>query len=499
MFFGGWLERKIGPRLSTMFGSSLMTLGVLLSYVTIKVSFWLLLLTYGLLFGLGLGIAYVAPLVCAMRWMPRWKGVAAGFVLAGLGLGALIFDPVQTAFINPDNLPGDADGYFKDDDLLDRVPLIFPILGGIYAVMQLIGSLLIVNPPEKEEEVPAESKDKNLDEKHGMKRAENFFKSAGDTDLYSPYSGNYSQPLEKHGKESPKAELPPQSLSESNGVVNGSEGNINSIKEAEDSFSSQDEGSHLLSQKLNARQSSDRRSSDTTTNKLSATRMKNLNRSADLEGSISSVTSTSSQNVVVSLRPGQMLKKFNFYLLWAMMFLSGFATIFTASLYKVFGFSFTSDDHFLAIVGATASICNCAGRIVWGLVADVISYKFALVLQSGIMTAFLLTFYSSSVAGKPMFLIWVCIIFFCLGGIFSLYPTAVSRSFGPQYMGINYGLLFTSQIGSAIFSVLILSTLQNVLLSWYEIVFLMSGFSFLSFLLILIFRQKRYVMLELGR
>ena len=497
MFLGGWLERKIGPRLTTMFGASLMTLGVLLSYPAIKVSFWLLLLTYGLLFGLGLGIAYVSSLVCAMRWMPRWKGVAAGFVLAGLGLGALIFDPIQTAFINPDNLPGDENGYFNDDDLLDRVPLIFPILGVIYAVMQLIGSLLIVNPPEKEEEVLAESNDKNQDEKHRMKRAEKFFKSARDSDFYSSYSRNSTPPLKKHGKESPGAELPPQSLSESNGVTNNN-GTINSIKEAEDSFSSQDEGSHLLNQKLNAPQYSNRQSSDATTKKLSTTRMKSLNRSADLEGSISSVTSTSSRNVVVSLRPGQMLKKFNFYLLWAMMFLSGFATIFTASLYKVFGFSFTSDDHFLAIVGATASICNCAGRIVWGLVADVVSYKFALVLQSGIMTSFLLTFYSTSVAGKPMFLIWVCIIFFCLGGIFSLYPTAVSRSFGPEYMGMNYGLLFTSQIGSAIFSVLILSTLQNVL-SWYEVVFLMSGFSFFSFLLILIFRQKRYVMLVLGR
>ena len=142
MFLGGLLERKIGPRFSTLFGCGIMSLGVLLSYIAIKVSYWLLLLTYGLMFGLGVGIAYVGPLASAVHWMPRWKGVAAGLVLAGFGLGALIFDPIQTVFINPDNLSSDGNGYFLDDDLLDRVPEIFLILGAIYAVLQIVGSLM---------------------------------------------------------------------------------------------------------------------------------------------------------------------------------------------------------------------------------------------------------------------------------------------------------------------------------------------------------------------
>ena len=71
MFFGGWLESKIGPRFSTLAGGWLLSAGVLLSYFAIKVSFWLLLWTYGLMFGLGLGIAYVGPVSCAMRWMPH--------------------------------------------------------------------------------------------------------------------------------------------------------------------------------------------------------------------------------------------------------------------------------------------------------------------------------------------------------------------------------------------------------------------------------------------
>ena len=45
MFFGGWLAGKIGPRLSTLIGSWTMSVGVALSFVAIKVSFWLMLQT----------------------------------------------------------------------------------------------------------------------------------------------------------------------------------------------------------------------------------------------------------------------------------------------------------------------------------------------------------------------------------------------------------------------------------------------------------------------
>ncbi|XP_005112731.2 MFS-type transporter asR1, partial [Aplysia californica] len=82
-------------------------LGVFLTYVTVKESFGLTVLTYGLMFGYGIGLAYTAPLGCAMRWFPQRKGLVNGLVVAGFGGGAFIFDQVQTAFINPDNFKPD--------------------------------------------------------------------------------------------------------------------------------------------------------------------------------------------------------------------------------------------------------------------------------------------------------------------------------------------------------------------------------------------------------
>ena len=97
------------------------------------------------------------------------------------------------------------------------------------------------------------------------------------------------------------------------------------------------------------------------------------------------------------------------------MLLAGFSVNFIATFFKVYGLTFISDDHFLSAVGSISAIFNSAGRIVWGLVVDKFSFETGFILQSGIITAFLLTFYATSAVefGKPMFLIWVCHIFLC--------------------------------------------------------------------------------------
>ncbi|KAK6195536.1 hypothetical protein SNE40_000945 [Patella caerulea] len=150
MFLGGVLEKKIGPRLATLLGSLFMSLGVFLSYFTVKYSFPLLVLTYGLMIGLGIGVAYAVPMACAMRWLPDRRGLVNGFVVAGFGGGAFIFDQVQTAFINPKNQKVGDDKFFHQSDVLDKVPDCFLLLGGCYVAMQLLGCLLLSNPPQSE-------------------------------------------------------------------------------------------------------------------------------------------------------------------------------------------------------------------------------------------------------------------------------------------------------------------------------------------------------------
>lgn len=477
MFIGGFLVSKIGPRLTTLIGSAVMSTGVLVTFVLIKVSFWAVLLTYGIMYGIGVGVAYIGPLSSAMKWMPKWKGIANGIVVSGFGLGALIFDAVQTGFVNPKNVVADPDPYdseekyFTDAELLDRVPTLFLILGGTYAVMQLVGSLLVTDPPAN---YLTDSSNSNTAQE-GTQLQE--VDDPQNCVLYEPVDDDPQLPDSKEENIQIRRKSP-------NYGSNSSSPRANSPTPSNHSNDEEQDAHRDLEKKrlLEDEEKEDTPSPD--------------HRKADWESSMTSTTSWT-KNIVLSLSPLQVLQKMNFYILWFMFLFNGIAVLFTATLYKFFGNSFIDDDHFLASVGSIAAVFNCLGRIAWGLIADRVSYKFALVLLAAIMTIFTLTFYSCSLGGKAMFFIWVCIIFFCIGGNFSLFPTAIGRAFGLKYVSINYGLLFTSQVVAGAVGATLSSTLKS-LIHYYGLMFLVSGFSAIGFLLALIYRPKRYIILGIG-
>merc|ERR1719402_584966 len=140
-----------------MIGFTFLVAGVLLTYLTIQRSLALTIVTYGLLFGLGEGTVIMQPMVVVMRWFPENKGLAMGIISSGYGLSALIFNPIQTAYVNPDNLEIGADGYWDNDEVLDRVPTLFLVLGATYLVIQLVGIALITPNPPEDEDVAAKS------------------------------------------------------------------------------------------------------------------------------------------------------------------------------------------------------------------------------------------------------------------------------------------------------------------------------------------------------
>lgn len=57
-----------------------------------------------------------------------------------------------------------------------------------------------------------------------------------------------------------------------------------------------------------------------------------------------------------------------------------------------------------------------------------------------------LTFGVSSLEGKVVYFVYVCLIFLMFSGNFALFPTAIAKSFGSKYYAMNYGLLYTSQV-----------------------------------------------------
>lgn len=80
------------------------------------------------------------------------------------------------------------------------------------------------------------------------------------------------------------------------------------------------------------------------------------NDEEDLELDQPRVSSTrvTQSELLENLKPGQIVKTQEFWILWGTFFLNTQAIGYINSMYKAYGQVFISDDHFLAIVGAFA-------------------------------------------------------------------------------------------------------------------------------------------------
>uniref|UniRef100_A0AC35UBU3 MFS domain-containing protein n=1 Tax=Rhabditophanes sp. KR3021 TaxID=114890 RepID=A0AC35UBU3_9BILA len=156
MIVGGYISLTLSPRAAVGIGCFLMSFGVFITSYTISYSFPMFLFSYGVCFGVGNGIAYVTAVAVAINWAPNNIGFASGIVAAGFGISSSIFAPIQTELINPNNFETTKDGYFTQEELLKNVPDVFTKLSMMYACMQLVGLIVMCNPPienEIEEEV----------------------------------------------------------------------------------------------------------------------------------------------------------------------------------------------------------------------------------------------------------------------------------------------------------------------------------------------------------
>ena len=151
MFLGGVMVNRIGVRFTVFIGCLIASGGMLLSAGAVTLSFWVVVITYGALGGLGRGIAQNATLAAAVRWDPQHKGLAMGILLAGYAMTPIIFIPIQTTFVNygnlipnyyPDGVSGF--GYFSQSAVLDMIPYLFVFMGGILLLIQMIGNAVMV-------------------------------------------------------------------------------------------------------------------------------------------------------------------------------------------------------------------------------------------------------------------------------------------------------------------------------------------------------------------
>ena len=317
MVFAGKLQQKYGPRNIAILGGILMGGGVIIS--AFMTTFIGLLITYGVIFGAGIGFGYVCPIASASKWFPDKKGFINGIAVAGFGAGSFIFNYVIKALANPTGLETDHTNFVST--ISPNIPLMFIILGIIYLVLIVGGAMTLSNPPE------------------------------GWT---------------------PEGWVPPPPSEESG--ISGLE-----------------------------------------------------------------------------FERKQTIKLPQFWMLWATFILSAMSGLMVIGSYASFAKTVDVSENFIyvigiadfVLIGSLAALFNGLGRIVWGKMADLITYQKAMLIMFSTQAILLLLYFTTNF-NEVYFLIITCAIYFCFGGNFSLFPTATADLFGSKNIGPNYGMVFTA-------------------------------------------------------
>ena len=134
--FGPWLERA-GPRKAMFVAALCFASGFEVAAVGVEThQFWLLLIGYGVLGGIGLGLGYISPVSTLIRWFPDRPGMATGLAIMGFGGGAMIASPLSTTLMT----------HFRTATSQGVAPT-FATMGLIYLAFMLCGAFMVRVPP----------------------------------------------------------------------------------------------------------------------------------------------------------------------------------------------------------------------------------------------------------------------------------------------------------------------------------------------------------------
>ena len=139
--FGTAVDRN-GPRWAMFIATVCFSTGFLVSALGVWLNqYWMVILGYGVIGGIGLGIGYISPVSTLIKWFPDRPGMATGLAIMGFGGGALIASPWSASMLSGFGATG-------DDAQAGGIAMAFLVHGVVYAVFMSVGWLLVRVPAD---------------------------------------------------------------------------------------------------------------------------------------------------------------------------------------------------------------------------------------------------------------------------------------------------------------------------------------------------------------
>jgi MFS transporter, OFA family, oxalate/formate antiporter len=146
LFFGGRIQDRLGPRIPSFIGGIIFGASYILAGFS-SGTFPALLSLVGIMSGFGVGLCYMSPIACSVKWFPRHKSLVTGIAVAGFGGSAIVISRVGEYLLA------------RNMDVLD----IFKYLGAAYLIVVCLSSLALKNPGQSDDQPQNTTKIRTLD------------------------------------------------------------------------------------------------------------------------------------------------------------------------------------------------------------------------------------------------------------------------------------------------------------------------------------------------
>lgn len=189
-------------------------------------------------------------------------------------------------------------------------------------------------------------------------------------------------------------------------------------------------------------------------------------------------------------RLGEALKSWQWYALWALLFLNVSAGISIISQAAPMAEEITGVSA-LAAAGMVGiiSIANGAGRFLWAWLSDYIGRRW--VFLTMFLLQALIFFFLPHVTTFSLFTILALIVLLCYGGGFGTMPAFAADYFGPRNVGSIYGLMLTAWGFGGVLGPLLIAYIRQNTGVYTQALYIIAVIMLLSAILPFIIRPPR--------
>jgi len=146
IFAGGRLQDRLGPRIPVLAGGLIFS-GSYIAAGYSSGTYPAFLTLIGFCAAIGVGICYVCPIVCSVKWFPEHRSLATGIVVAGYGGSPIIVSLIVEYLLS------------HQMNVLD----IFKYMGFVFLIVVTIAAMFLQNPPGEKNPTPHSAAIKTTD------------------------------------------------------------------------------------------------------------------------------------------------------------------------------------------------------------------------------------------------------------------------------------------------------------------------------------------------